>query len=168
VLYTSFRFNWTPGQNGLALFCVGVGAVGVQAGLLGILIKRLGEVRLSQLGMLSGCLAYLAYGLTTQGWLMYVFILCNILSFAVGPALQGIISKATGAGQQGELMGSLQSISSIGVIAMPLVGGEILARVSHLPASDWRVGSTFYLCALMQALAILVAWRYFRRHPTAG
>jgi DHA1 family tetracycline resistance protein-like MFS transporter len=164
VLYTTFRFDWTPGQNGAALFCVGVTAAVVQAGLLGVLIKRFGEVRLSLLGLTSGCLTYLFYGLATRGWMMYVLILCNVLSFAVGPALQAIISKQTPPGEQGELMGSLQSISSIGVIFMPLIGAAILGKVSHLPAGDWRIGTTFFVCAAMQAAAILVARRYFGNH----
>ena len=164
VLYTTFRFHWTPGENGAALFCVGVSAAVVQAGLLGILIKRFGDVRLSLLGLGSGALTYLLYGLATHGWMMYVLILCNVLSFAAGPALQGIISKSTPPNEQGELMGSLQSISSIGVIFMPLLGTAILGRVSHLPAGDWRIGSTFFVCAAMQAVAILVARRYFSEH----
>ncbi|MYM34394.1 MFS transporter [Duganella sp. FT94W] len=164
VLYTTFRFNWTPGQNGAALFCVGLTAAVVQAGLLGMLIKRFGEVRLSVLGLVSGAITYLLYGLATQGWMMYVLILCNVLSFAIGPALQSIVSKSTAAHEQGELMGSLQSINSVGVIIMPLLGSAILGEVSHLPADDWRVGSTFYLCAAMQAIAIFVARAYFRKH----
>ncbi len=164
VLYTTFRFDWTPGQNGAALFCVGVTAAGVQAGLLGVLIKRYGEVRLSLLGLTSGFLTYLFYGLAPQGWMMYVLILCNVLSFAVGPALQAIISKRTPPEEQGELMGSLQSISSIGVIFMPLIGAAILGKVSHLPAGDWRIGTTFFVCAAMQAAAILAARRYFSSH----
>ncbi|KAB8044506.1 TCR/Tet family MFS transporter [Janthinobacterium aquaticum] len=162
VLYTHFRFDWTPRQNGIALFCVGLCAAVVQAGLLGLLIKRLGDVRLSLLGMASGAITYLLYGLATEGWMMYALILCNLLAFAAGPALQGIISKASDAAEQGELMGSLQSISSLGIIIMPLLGSVILGEVSHLPARDWRVGSTFYVCALMQTLGMLVAWRYFR------
>ncbi|MDN2710718.1 TCR/Tet family MFS transporter [Janthinobacterium sp. SUN118] len=162
VLYTHFRFDWTPRQNGIALFCVGLCAAVVQAGLLGILIKRFGEVRLSLLGMASGALTYLLYGLATQGWMMYALILCNLLAFAAGPALQGIISKSSNAGEQGELMGSLQSISSLAIIIMPLLGSMILGEVSHLPAQDWRIGSTFYLCAIMQTGGIVVAWRYFK------
>jgi DHA1 family tetracycline resistance protein-like MFS transporter len=164
VLYTTFRFDWTPRDNGLALFCVGLAAAVVQAGLLAALLRRFGEVRLSLLGLASGAVTFVLYGLATEGWMMYVFILCNLLAFAAGPALQGIISKASGAGEQGELMGSLQSISSLGVVLMPLVGTSILGAVSHLPANDWRVGSTFFLCAAMQALAIVVARRYFRQH----
>ena len=164
VLYTHFRFQWSPAQNGAALFCVGLAAAVVQAGLLGVFIRRFGEVRLSLLGLSSGCITYLLYGLATQGWMMYVFILCNLLSFAAGPALQGIISKATPANEQGELMGSLQSISSLGIVIMPLVGGAILSAVSHLPPSDWRIGTSFFVCAAMQAVGVLVARRYFRQH----
>jgi len=164
VLYTTFRFNWTPRENGIALFCVGLAAAVVQAGLLSWLMQRFGEVRLSMLGMVSGAITYVLYGMATQGWMMYVFIICNLLAFAAGPALQGIISKASHASEQGELMGSLQSISSLGVVVMPLVGTTILGAVSNLPATDWRVGSTFFLCALMQAAGIWVARRYFRQH----
>lgn len=164
VLYTTFRFGWTPRDNGIAMFCVGLVSAVVQAGLLAVLVRRFGELRLSLLGISSGVLAFLAYGLATQGWMMYLIILCNVLAFAAAPALQAIVSKATPAGQQGELMGSLQSISSLGVIVTPLVGTAILAQVSHLPPDDWRIGSHFFLCAAMQALAVLVAWHYFRSH----
>ncbi|HEX9174529.1 MAG TPA: TCR/Tet family MFS transporter [Telluria sp.] len=161
VLYTTFRFDWTPRENGIALACVGLAAAVVQAGLLTVLIRRFGEVRLSLLGLTSGAITYLLYGLATEGWMMYVFILCNLLAFAAGPALQGIISKSSPAAEQGELMGSLQSIASLGVIAMPLIGTGILGAVSHLPPRDWRIGSSFFVCAAMQAVAIVVARRYF-------
>ena len=164
VLYTTFRFDWTPRENGIALFCVGLSAAVVQAGLLGPLMKRFGEVRLALLGLSSGAITYALYGLATQGWMMYVFILCNLLAFTAAPALQGIISKGVDAREQGELMGSLQSIGSLGTIFMPLLGTAILGISSHLPASDWRIGSTFFLCAAMQGLAIVVARRYFRAH----
>jgi DHA1 family tetracycline resistance protein-like MFS transporter len=164
VLYTTFRFNWTPLDNGIALFCVGLAAAVVQAGLLTVLLKRFGEVRLSLMGLASGCITFTLYGLATQGWMMYVFILCNLFAFAAGPALQGIISKSSPPNEQGELMGSLQSINSIGILFMPIIGTTILGMASHLPANDWRIGSTFFLCAAMQAVAILVASRYFKSH----
>jgi DHA1 family tetracycline resistance protein-like MFS transporter len=164
VLYTTFRFNWSPRDNGIALFCVGLCAAVVQAGLLGKLIQRFGEKRLAVIGLTSGALAFLAYGLVTQGWMMYLLIFCNVLSFATGPALQGIISKSTDAAEQGELMGSLQSLSSVASIIMPVVGTTILGAVSHLPAQDWRTGSSFFLCALMQGLALLAALRWFGSH----
>ena len=164
VLYTTFKFNWTPLDNGIALFCVGVAATVVQAGLLSIMMKRFGEVRLSLLGLASGGITFTLYGLATQGWMMYLFILCNLFAFAAGPALQGIISKASPANEQGELMGSLQSINSVGIIFMPLLGTFLLGLASHLPPQDWRVGGPFFVCAAMQAVAMLFAVRYFKSH----
>ena len=134
----------------------------VQAGLLGMLMRRFGEQRLALLGLASGAITYTLYGLATEGWMMYVFILCNLLAFAAGPALQAIISTSSGAGEQGELMGSLQSISSLGLIVMPVAGTAVLGAASRLPAHDWRVGATFFLGAAMQAAAILVARSFFR------
>jgi DHA1 family tetracycline resistance protein-like MFS transporter len=164
VLYTTFRFQWTPLDNGIALFCVGLTAAVVQAGLLAVLLKRFGEVRLSLLGLASGCITYLLYGLATEGWMMYVFILCNLLAYAAGPSLQGVISKATAPEEQGELMGSLQSIQSLGVVFMPVLGSAILAHNANLPPNDWRIGTTFFVCSAMQAVAIVVASRYFKSH----
>ena len=167
VLYTTFRFDWTPRDNGIAMFCVGLASAVVQAGLLAVLLRRFGEMRLALLGISSGAVTYMLYGLATQGWMMYVFILCNLLAFAAGPALQGIVSKATPPERQGELMGALQSIGSLGVIVTPLIGTAILGAASHLPASDWRIGSSFFLCAAMQVVAIVVARHYFRTHRHA-
>lgn len=167
VLYTNFRFGWSPRDNGIALFCVGLTSAVVQAGLLGWLMKRFGEVKLSLLGLASGAIVYVLYGLATQGWMMYVFILCNLLAFAAGPALQAIVSKATDPKEQGALMGSLQSLGSLGIVVMPVIGTGILALVSHLPANDVRIGATFFLSGVMQTIALYIAWRYFATHRTA-
>jgi len=167
VLYTNFRFSWGPRENGMALFCVGIVAAVVQAGLLGWLIRTLGEVRLSLLGLASGSIVFVLYGLATQGWMMYAFILCNVLAFAAGPALQGIASKATDPRQQGALMGSLQALGSLALVVVPILGNSALARVSHLPANDWRIGATFFFGAALQAMALALAWRYFGNHRAA-
>jgi len=45
-----------------------------------------------------------------------------------------------------------------------LLGTALLGAASHLPPRDWRVGGSFYVCAAMQAAAIVVARRYFRAH----
>jgi DHA1 family tetracycline resistance protein-like MFS transporter len=164
VLYTNFRFGWGPRDNGIALFCVGLTAAVVQAGLLGWLIKRMGEIKLSLLGLSSGAIIYALNGLVTEGWMLYVLILCNMLSFAVGPALQAIVSKATDPREQGALMGSLQSLSSLAIVVVPVISTGILAKVSYYPSNDWRIGSTFFLSAVMQALALFIAWRYFATH----
>ncbi len=161
VLYTHFKFGWGPRENGIALFFVGLTAAIVQAVLLAKLMKYFGEVRLSLIGLGSAFFAFLAYGLATEGWMMYAIIVCNLLAFAVGPAMQGIVSKATDPREQGALMGSMQSLSSLAIVLAPMVATQMLAAVSDLPHSDWRIGAPFYFAALLQVVAWFLAWRYF-------
>jgi DHA1 family tetracycline resistance protein-like MFS transporter len=161
VLYTHFRFDWGPRENGFALFCVGLVATVVQGALLGKLLRRFGEVRVALTGLAVGTVAYILYGLAQHGWMMYAIIVGNFISFAAGPALQGIVSNAVGPGEQGVTMGALNSINSIMFVIAPSIGTPLLAQVSHLPPTDWRVGATFFVSAALQAIALLLARRHF-------
>jgi len=161
VLFTHFRFGWGPRENGFALFCVGLVAAVVQGALLGRLLGRFGEVRLALIGLSVGTIAYILYGLAPQGWMMYAIIIGNFISFAAGPALQGIVSNAVGPREQGVTMGALNSINSIMFVVAPLIGTPLLAGVSHLPSEDWRVGITFFVSALLQGVAFWLARRHF-------
>jgi DHA1 family tetracycline resistance protein-like MFS transporter len=46
-------------------------------------------------------------------------------------------------------------------VVAPAIGTSLLAQVSHLPPSDWRVGVTFYVSAMLQLIALFVARRHF-------
>jgi DHA1 family tetracycline resistance protein-like MFS transporter len=163
VLYTNFRFEWGPRENGISLFVVGVASALAQGWLLGRLLKRFGELRTALFGLTSGFLAYVFYGAATEGWMMYAIIIANLLGFTAGPALQGIVSKSVDAHKQGVTMGSLTAISSIMGVIGPLTGAPLLAFVGHLHPRDWRVGITFFLCAFLQAIALVQAIRHFRK-----
>jgi len=161
VLYTHFRFDWGPRENGFALFCVGLVATVTQGALLGPLLRRFGDVRLALGALAIGTLAYVLYGIAQHGWMMYAIIVGNFVSFAAGPALQGIVSNAVDPSEQGVTMGALNSINSIMYVVAPSIGTPLLAQVSHLPPSDWRVGVTFFASALLQAVAYVLARRHF-------
>lgn len=165
ALYTNFRFGWTPFEVGAALCGLGIGSTIMQAFLLDGLVKRLGEVRLTLIGMASGGIAFFMYAVATEGWMIYVIIALNIFSFAAAPALQGIVSQAKQADGQGALMGSLQSLRSLAVVAAPLLGSAIVAAGSTLPADDWRMGAVYFVCALLQLVGWVLMWRYLRQWP---
>jgi DHA1 family tetracycline resistance protein-like MFS transporter len=101
--------------------------------------------------------------------MMYAIIVANFLSFAAGPALQGIVSNAVDPTEQGVTMGALNSINSIMFVVAPLIGAPLLALVGEMPPSDWRIGATFYVSTVLQLVALLVARRHFaaRRIITA-
>jgi DHA1 family tetracycline resistance protein-like MFS transporter len=162
ILYTTFRFGWGPRENGLSLFVVGVASAVGQAVLLGFLLRKLGDVKTALVGLASSSVAYVLYGLATQGWMMYAIVLANLCGFAAGPALQGIVSKAVDPHHQGITLGSLNSINSIMGVIAPLIGAPILATVSGLNPTDWRVGATFFVAATAQVLAFVQALLHFR------
>jgi MFS transporter, DHA1 family, tetracycline resistance protein len=167
VLFTHFRFGWGPRENGFSLFAVGFVATIVQGALLRRLLARFGEVRLALTGLATGTVAYLLYGFAQHGWMLYAIIVGNFISFAVGPALQGVVSNAVSANEQGVTMGALNSIQSIMFVVAPSIGTPLLAQVAHLPPSDWRVGATFFVSAVLQAIALVVARRHFAMRRVA-
>ncbi|HEX4597285.1 MAG TPA: MFS transporter [Burkholderiaceae bacterium] len=164
VLFTNFRFGWGPRESGLSLFVVGLAAMTSQGVLLGPLIRALGERKLIVAAMLSGSLAYAGYGLAPQGWMLFVIIPCNFLAFTSVVTMQGIVSKAAGPEEQGRVMGTLSSLSSLMGVIAPVVGTAVLGQVTFLPPSDWRVGAPFFLASSFQMLAFLIAWRHFAAH----
>lgn len=163
VLYTSFKFGWGPAENGWSMFAVGVMSALVQGVLLGRLLKRFSAQRLALLGLLSSTCAYLAWALASDGWVMYAVVFANVLGFTVTAALQSIVSGAADASIQGRTMGSVSALNSLMAVAAPAIGAPLLGLVSHLPQGDWRLGAPFFFCALLQGLALLLAWRHFRR-----
>ena len=166
VLYTSFRFGWGPQQNGWSLFTVGLVSVVVQGVLLRRLLSYFGAARLATLGMLSGTLCFLSWGLSTAGWLMYVIIVFNLFGFAVVPANHSMISNAADSKTQGQTMGAVASLNSLASVVAPVIAGPLLGVVSHLPSDDWRVGAPFFFCAALQLTPTIIALRYFRHHST--
>lgn len=160
VLYTTFRFQWTPADNGYALCLVGLMAVLAQGVLLGGLVKRWGEVSLARRAILSACLASIAYGSVPEGWMLYVLIVLNMLAFTATPALQAVVSHAAPAHEQGLTQGALNSIASLCTVVAPLIGTPLLGLAASLPADDWRLGGTFYVSAVLQAVALMLILRY--------
>lgn len=162
VLYTSFRFQWQPSDNGMALCLVGLMAVLAQGVFMGSLLKRFGEQKLAMMAMTSAMIASIGYGLIDQSWMLYLLITANFLSFTASPALQGLISKAAHETEQGLTQGALNSIASLMTVIAPLIGTPLLGMVSTLPPDDWRLGATFFVSAGLQLIAILLARRHFR------
>ncbi len=161
VLYTTFKFGWGPEQNGWSLFAIGCMAALVQGVLLGRLLKRFSPQRLATLGLVSSTLAYVAWGAATEGWMIYAVILCNVLGFTVAASIQSIISGAADATTQGRTMGAVSSLQSLMAVVAPVIGAPLLGVVSHLPRGDWRIGAPFYFCALVQFVALALAWFHF-------
>ncbi|MDP1899233.1 MAG: MFS transporter [Rubrivivax sp.] len=163
VLYGTFRFDWGPTENGWSLFAVGVVSATVQGVLLGRLLKRFPAQRLAVMGLASSTLAFIGFGLATQGWMMYVVIVANVLGNTVAASMNSLISSAADATQQGQTMGSVSALNSLMAVLAPMLAAPLLGVVSHLPAGDWRMGMPMFFCAALQATALLFALTHFNK-----
>ncbi len=163
VLYFTQRFQWGPSENGWALFAVGLVSALVQGVLLGRLLKRFSARRLAVLGLLSSSLAFVAFGLATQGWMVYAIVAANLLGSTVAASLQSLVSGAADGSNQGRTMGAVSALNSLMAVLAPMLAAPLLAAVSHFPGSDWRVGLPMFSCAVLQALALLLAITHFSR-----
>jgi DHA1 family tetracycline resistance protein-like MFS transporter len=162
VLYAQFKFGWTLHENGMSLAAVGVMSVIVQGFLLGRLLKHFSPQKLAVWGLVSSTLAYAAWGAATAGWVMYAVIFLNVLGYTVQASIQSIISSAADATRQGQTMGAVSSLNSLMAVIAPVIAAPMLSMVSHLPPNDWRFGMPMYLCAALQATALVLAVTHFR------
>jgi DHA1 family tetracycline resistance protein-like MFS transporter len=164
VLYTTFRFGWTPQQNGWSLFAVGATGFIVQGFLLRRLMARVSAQRLVLAGLASAAICHFGWAVATQGWMMYAFIAANLLSYAVVPTLQSIVSAAADQTSQGQTMGAVAALSSLASVLGPVVGASLLGFVSHLPPGDWRMGAPFFVtAALLVACTVIAAQQFSAR-----
>jgi len=164
VLYTTYKFDWGPKENGWSLFTVGVMAAIVQGGLMKRLLQWFSAQRLAALGLLSSTFCYLAWGLATQGWMMIVIVVANLFGFTTVAALQSLISNAADDRDQGQTMGAVASLNSITGVLAPVIAAGLLTAVSSRPSGDAWLGLPFFFCAVLQGLAAFVAIRHFMRH----
>jgi len=140
----------------------------VQGLLVRALLPRMGEQRAIVFGLSVGVLAYLGYGLATQGWMIYAILAVTSVGGIAGPAAQGLISRSVPADEQGAVQGSLSSLASVtGILGPPLATGLFAWFIGpsapvHLP------GAPFFSGALLTILAMAVGVRSFRLIRPAG
>jgi MFS transporter, DHA1 family, tetracycline resistance protein len=165
VLYTSFKFGWGPLENGWSLAMVGIVSVIVQGFLMGRLLKIFPAKKLVVMGLISSALSYLMWGLASEGWMMFAIIAVNVLGGTVEASVKSLISSAADSRSQGQTLGAVNSLSGLTAVIAPMIAAPLLAAVSHFPKGDWRIGAPFFLCAVLQAMSLILAVRYFKRRP---
>jgi DHA1 family tetracycline resistance protein-like MFS transporter len=137
----------------------------VQGFLLGRFLKWFTPQRLAVAGLVSSTIAYAAWGMITEGWMMYVVIMANVLGYTCAATIQSIISSAAAAEHQGQTLGAVSSLNSLMAVIAPLCSAPLLAAGAGLPHGDWRMGAPFFFCALLQGCALILAYMHFRSAP---
>jgi DHA1 family tetracycline resistance protein-like MFS transporter len=160
VLFADASFGWKEKQAGYVLALVGVFSVIVNVGLVGRLVKALGERRALMLGLACGTVGFVVYGLAGSGWIFLLGLPISALWAIAGPATMALITQQVPADVQGRIQGSLSSLVSLaGIFAPALFAGAFGFFIG--PQAPVRLpGVAFLLAAALLAIAGVVAWRF--------
>jgi DHA1 family tetracycline resistance protein-like MFS transporter len=146
---------------------VGLSTALVQGGVVRRLLPRLGERRAIVLGGLIGAGTYVLYGLATRGWMIYAILVVNAFSGFLPPAIQGLMSRAVPADEQGMLQGGLASVNSVCNILGPLLSTNLFGYFISSAAPVYLPGAFFFVGAALILVGLGLAMRTFPRIPAS-
>jgi MFS family permease len=156
VLYFKEAYGWGPPLASGAFLVVGVVAMVVQGALIGPLVKRFGETRLSLAGVGFAWISCLLIPLTRPAnAIPLAFVAVAGLALGTGlitPCLRSLVSRRLDEGGQGAALGSLQGLQSLGSFLGPPLAG--LAYEGLGPSSPFWLG-----LGLLPVVALLVGGR---------
>jgi DHA1 family tetracycline resistance protein-like MFS transporter len=117
------------------------------------------------LGLSIAVVSLIAYGVASQGWMIYAIILVGSLGGIAGPAVQGLISKNVGASEHGSVQGSLTSLVSVAGIVGPALATRLFGFFIGPNTPVQVPGAAFFFSSFLMLLGILFALAAFRRDP---
>src|ERR1700761_2655612 len=163
VLYTDYRYHFSPQLTGYAFAGVGIGSTIVSAFLISLAIKKLGEVRTLYTGWLCGTAGFAVLALAPTTAISLISIPLLSLWGLGSPAMNSLMTKRIDKSAQGQLQGALMSMFGVAGMIAPLVFTQIFSvAISpkwgiHLP------GAPYFLAALLMLGSLAIAASVLRR-----
>lgn len=164
AIYSETRYGWSAKEVGLSLGVVGALHIISQGVLTGVFVKWIGENRVAKWGMLGEAFALAAFGLATNGTMVYIVLVISSIFGASQPVLQSLISKDISADQQGELQGALMSLMSLAAVVNPLIMTRIFSYTSQKDSVVYLPGSPYLLAGFFGLIAFIAVWRWEKSH----
>jgi DHA1 family tetracycline resistance protein-like MFS transporter len=132
VLYTNFRYHWTPAVLGFTFMATGASMVAVQMFLVGPVVKRIGERGAVLCGATFGAAGFLLYAFASLPWIYIMAIPVFAGTGLLQPGLMGLMSRRVGPQHQGQLQGANQCLQGVtAFLGPPLFGLTFAWSVRH-------------------------------------
>jgi MFS family permease len=127
ALFLERRFHFDVEKTGYVYAFSGFVGAAIQGGIIGRLVKRLGEERLALIGFVCMMLANGALGFADRlSFLLVLVVVSSFGSAVTRPALTTLLTKSVGTDEQGAALGVSQSLASIAQIIGPLTAGYLI------------------------------------------
>ena len=166
AFYTKLRFGWSEAMIGASFAAVGAVMASSQLIFMRFLVPKLGERRAALIGIVSGTLGYLGWGLATASWMMFALFVTWFFGATVMPTTNALMSHRISPNAQGELQGAVASLFSLSAIIGPPIMTHLFARFSA-PESTVHVPGAAFLAAAVLALGCLLIFWLSTREPAA-
>lgn len=154
-----YRFKWSEGMIGISLGVVGVLVAVVQGLLIRKINPALGHKKSIYVGLTLYGIGMVLFGVASQTWMVFVFLIPYCLGGIAMPALQTIMAEHVPPTEQGELQGALTSIMSVSAIIGPLLMNNLFYYFTHSNAPIQLPGAPFILGAILMLASAAVAYR---------
>jgi MFS transporter, DHA1 family, tetracycline resistance protein len=160
VLYTGYRYHWSPRDVGVSLAATGVANIVVQARLVGPVVKRLGERGALRLGLAMGALGFLIYGLASTSTLYWLGVPFFALTGFIQPGVQGLMTRRVDRSEQGQLQGASSSIMGVTGLIGPGLFTSVFAwsiadaHALHMPGLAVILAAVFMLAGFAVTMFI--------------
>jgi len=151
VLYSTLRFGFTTKDNGVFLFCIGIGFSIMQGYVMRkILANPTDEIKLIRTSILCAMIMHLTFALSSQVWPCYVVLIVGVIGGMIDPLLKSNISKKVDARHQGSLQGAISSLNLSSKIVASLIGTFSFSNLESIIP-----GIPFYLSVISFCLSLL-------------
>ena len=154
ALFAERRYTWQgqpfgPKQVGYVYAFVGFLGIILQGGLIGRLVKAVGETKLVQGGFFAAAIGFAFLGFTYSiPMLLVMSAVATLGSGALRPALTSLITQKASRSEQGAVLGLNQSLMSISAIIAPFIGGML---IDHSLLATWAL-----VAAVVSAIGLLL------------
>ncbi|QEC79355.1 TCR/Tet family MFS transporter [Mucilaginibacter ginsenosidivorax] len=159
------KFQWSQISIGYLGVFIGVVLVAIQGGLIRYTIPKFGQEKNIVAGLLFYALGLVLIAFASHGWMVYVYMVPYCLGGISGPALQGLITGTVSAKEQGELQGSLTSLTSVAVIIGPLLMSSVFHLFTHKDTTAYFPGAPYILGAVLMLTSTFLAVKSFKKVP---
>lgn len=160
--YTMERYQWDERMVGLSLGFIGLLLAIVQAGLLRIIIPRIGIQRSVLIGLSLYTLALPLMAFAFEPWILFVASIPYVMAGIGGPAIQGIISNTVPSSEQGQIQGGLTSVISLTAVFGPPMMTWLFAYFTGPNTPIYFPGAPFLMGGVLTSISVALAYHHFR------
>lgn len=153
-LWVGVSLAWGAREVGMTFGAIGVTMAILQAGVIGLLVRKMGELRLLAVGASLMCAGFILAILADSEIVILLAFFISVTGGTIGtPVLNALLTNRSAPSLRGQMMGMGSSSSAFGRMFGPLGAGILLSQLGYTAA--WSLGIVASLLILVWAISQL-------------